>query len=363
MNIEQYVARRQKEVVKHGANIKDYEIFSLNYVPKRPLIRDEARQIIDNLVRYQETGIPRNLMVIGARGSGKTMSVKYLSRVFSQKFGLPFRYVNCRYDNSSFKILAKLLHVKPRGYSYSELITRFEEEVPGPCVIVLDEADLISTEKDQRKDILYFLSRSKRKYAVILLSNNPRFLRTLDESTRSSLQAELLHFRNYTAGQIMSILRDRAAEGLKSSEKALLAEVAALTARNTNSDIRVALKTLLYCVTKEAKTVSQSFERARQDLVMDMLNDMNDKALLILKAAMEEPSHLVKNAYKRYGDISRTMGEEPYSYVYFYNNLAYLQSVGLVTLLSAKIDRAYTNRIHPLFSQDELSAVLKARFR
>ena len=39
----------------------------------------------------------------------------------------------------------------------------------------------------------------------------------------------------------------REAEGLKTTDAALLAEITAMTGKNTNSDVRVAIKTLLYC--------------------------------------------------------------------------------------------------------------------
>ena len=127
--------------------------------------------------------------------------------------------------------------------------------------------------------------------------------------------------------------------------------------------IRVALKTLLYVVTKEAENVAASFERARQDIVSDLLQNLNDKALLILRAVCEEPTGFVKGVYKQYVSLSQALGEEPYSYVYFYSNLSFLQSVGLIMLISAKLHRAYTNRIHPLFPKEQLDSVLHARFQ
>lgn len=109
-----------------------------------------------------------------------------------------FLYVNCRHHNTSFKILAELLDVRPRGFALDELWVQFQDRFPGPAVVVLDEADLIS-DKDRRKDVLYLLSRSERPYMVVLLSNNPHFHQQLDLSTGSTLQPEIVHFRNYGA--------------------------------------------------------------------------------------------------------------------------------------------------------------------
>ncbi len=361
-DIESYIETSREQVRRISSGVKDFSVFDFNYIPAKPLIRAEVKRLIDYVVRYQQTGIPQNLVVVGARGSGKTLMLKYLTQRFSEKLQLPFRAVNCRIHNTSFKVLAKILNVRPRGYSYSELCDRFEVEIPGKCVIVLDEVDLLS-EKDFRKDVLYFLSRSANKYCVVLLSNNPKFLNSLDESTRSSLQPDLLHFSNYSAQQIQEILSARAAAGLRSSDNALLAQIAALTARNSNSDIRIALKTLLYMATDQSASVEECFERARQDIILDILRSLNDKAVLILRAVLEEPTGFVKAVYQHYVSLSQSLSEEPYSYVYFYNNLSYLQSIGLVMLLSAKVDRAYTNRIHPLVSKEQFQPVYKARFQ
>jgi archaeal cell division control protein 6 len=356
-----YIRATSADSGRLAKGIKDFSVFDLQYIPDKPLFREEAKTIIDRLMRYKHTRIPRNMCVVGSRGSGKTLLLSFLARVFPSECEIPFLVANCRVHNTSFKVLAHFLNVNARGYGLSELWGEFEKKVPRGTVIVLDEVDILA-EHDLRRDILYFLSRSPNSYCVVLLSNSPKFIDTLDESTKSSLQPERIYFKNYSAQEIHEILRQRAKAGMESADDAILGEIAALTARNTNSDVRVAIKTLLYHATKEAESVSECFERARRDLVLDLLHNLNDKALLILSALMKEPDGFVKDIYRRYVDLSRTQGEEAYSYMHFYNNLSYLQSVGLVLLILAKVNRAYTKRIEPLFSVEQLETVLRARF-
>jgi Cdc6-like AAA superfamily ATPase len=226
---------------------------------------------------------------------------------------------------------------------------------------VLDEVDLLS-DKDRHKDLLYLLARSADNYMAVLLSNHPKFLARLDESIRSSLQPETVHFRNYDAGEILAILRDRARLGLHHPRDEALAEIAALTARSTNSDVRVAIKTLYYVALEQAANVEAVFNRARRDLVKDVLADQNDRNLLILKAVAETREPFVKEVYALYRKISRQVDEEPFSYVYFYSSLTYLQSIGLVVLSSTKVGRAYTNRVQTLFDPELLQSLAHARF-
>jgi len=357
-----YIEQSREEAKRVASSVKDYRIFDFSYIPDKPLVRPETKRIVDALVQYNQTGIPRNLVIVGPRGCGKTLTFRYLERTLKQALGLRFCGVNCRIHNTSFKVLSHILHLRPRGYAYSELAERFEATIKGPAVIVLDESDMLG-EKDFRKDVLYFLSRSPNRYSIILLSNNPRFLRGLDESTRSSLQPETIFFRNYSAQEILGILKDRAETGLNAVEPGLLEEISALTAKNTNGDVRVAIKTLLYCATREAETVQGCFNKARADVMIDVLNSINEKGLLILKAALEEPSKLVKAVYQRYVDQSRGYKEEPYGYTQFYSTLGYLASLGAILLVSAKVDRTFTNRIEPLISAQELEAAMAHRFQ
>jgi len=272
-----------------------------------------------------------------------------------------FLYVNCRHHNTSFKILAELLELRPRGFALDELWVQFQSRFPGPAAVVLDEADLIS-EKDRRKDVLYLLSRSNHPYMVILLSNNPHFHQQLDPSIRSTLQPEIVHFRNYNADQVRAILEQRAHLGLKRYAQADLAKIAALVVRLTNSDIRVGIKTLYLCALEPEAGIEANFDRARRDIVTDLIRGLSDRNLTILKAAtMVEDGH-VKSVYTLYRKLSAQVGDTPYSYVYFYSNLAYLQSIGLILLVSTKIRRAYTNRIQLLFDTQALGPIWQARF-
>ncbi len=360
MDIQDYVARREQELSQATGNIRDFKVFDFNYIPEKPLMRNEVKPIADALLRYEKTGIANNLLVFGSRGSGKTLTVKYLTRLLGQN-GLHSIYINCRSHNTSFKILAECLGVKPRGCSLSELWQRFCQEHGQRTVLVLDEVDLLS-DKDKHKDILYLISRSPENYMAILLSNNPKLLNLLDESVRSTLQPEVVHFHNYTAPQIVDILKERAEVGLFRHDDVMLQRIAAMTARNTSSDVRVAIKTLYYMAIEPIQDLQANFERARRDILGDVIQDLNDRTLLILRAAVDDRDQHARSVYETYCAVSGQVHEEPFSYVHFYSTLSYLQSLGLILLISTKVGKTYTNRIQPLFDQGLFEAVWQARF-
>lgn len=357
----EYIEKSREEAERVGSSVRDFRVFDFSFIPDKPLVRPETKRIIDCLVRYQQTGIPRNMVIVGPRGCGKTLTFRYLAKALKEKLGLAFHGVNCRINSTSYKILASILKIRPRGVAYSELCERFEQTVPGPTVIVLDESDMLC-EKDVRKDVLYFLSRSRRQYSVVLLSNNPRYLRNLDESTRSSLQPEYIHFNSYSAQEILDILKDRAETGLKAVDEGMLGEIAAMTARNSSGDARIAIKSLLYCATKEADSVQACFDKAREDVMADVLSNTNEKSLLILKAALQEPTRLVKAVYQHYVALCRQYREEPYGYTQYYAAIGFMASLGLLALVSAKVDRTYSNRIELLVTGEQIDAAIAKRF-
>jgi len=361
MDIQQYLAKKQEHLDKSKNHIRNFEVFDFNYIPEKPLMREEVKPVIDALLRYQHTDIANNVLILGSRGSGKSVLAKYLMNIFSQHKQLDFAYANCRQHNTSFKILASLLGLRPRGCSLDELWQKFTDSKKGRMVFVLDEVDLMS-DKDKHKDILYLISRSQNNYMVILLSNNPKFLTPLDESIKSTLQPEIIHFASYNAAELEKILIERAEVGLKFLPKRIIREIAAMTVKNTNSDVRVAIRTLYLWSLESGVSLREHFEKARRDIMFDVVKDLNDKNLLILKAALSHQDSFVKDIYEAYRRISTQYNEEPFSYVHFYSNLSYLQSLGLILLISTKVNRTYTNRIQLTFDPSILATIWQMRF-
>ncbi|MFQ5473477.1 MAG: Cdc6/Cdc18 family protein, partial [Dehalococcoidia bacterium] len=342
-------------------SVKDFSVFDFDYVPEEPLLREEAKQLIDEILQFKISNIPTHHFIIGSRGSGKTLTLRFLARLMSQETEVIFHYANCRQHNTSYKILAHLLNVPPRGVGLGELFTAFEARAAPHTIVLLDELELMSP-KDRDREILYLLSRSKKRFMVIALSNSARVLREVDLATRSSLQPIPVHFRNYDANQIGQILQERARQGLHRHDEAMLAQIAGLTVQRTNSDARVAIKTLYYCVTQLDQSLEVCFERARRDVVIDMIADLSDTALMTLRAVATSGSEFAKDVYARYRRYCHTRGEKPISYVYFCSNLSYLQSASLVALVSTKVGRAYPNRVLLTIDRTTVDQISRMRF-
>ena len=399
MDIQAYLNQQRSRLQQQSMHVKDYRVFDFAYVPDEPMIRPETRVVVDALLRFDMTGVPTNLLVLGGRGSGKTLTLKYLCGIMPKQASLEMRYVNCRHHNTSHRILAELMGGRCQGLSLGDLYQRLIKAHAGKRLcLVLDEVDMMSA-KDRRREVLYLLSRAETPVMLVLLSNNHRIADQLDAATRSSLQLSTMLFRGYSPDQIESILRSRAQEGLTRWDPATLMEIAARTVRHTHADARVAIKTLFYLVTRSyapppespappvpphppgtpgsrkhknshdsasehspGAEVEAAFRIARRDIVLDMVNDLNDGLLLILWAVVAGESCLAKDIYERYCRFSRQYHEPPFSYVHYYASLAFLQSCGLVALISTKLGRAYTNRVEATFDGTVVEPIVKLRF-
>ena len=362
MDIATYLSQKRNSYGHGSDNVKDFRVFDYNYIPQEPVMREEIKEVIKNMLQFEMSGIPTHLAIIGSRGSGKTLLFKYLQQIIPTQTELDILYVNCRHHNTSFKIFANLLgQPNAAGWSLGDLYQRFMLRYSKKTILILDEVDLMS-KKDKNREILYFLSRSERPYMVIALSNTPHVLTQLDAATRSSLQPIAIYFKNYDAEQITEILQERGRQGLKSWDDGEMSQIAALTTHLTNSDARVALKTLYYRCLSPEQDVKECFENARRDVVIDQVNDLSDSNLIILWAAATGKSDLAKEIYARYCRCSLDHQQKPYSYMYFYTNLGYLQSVGLLALLATKIDRVYTNRVMLTFDKSIAEQICKLRF-
>ena len=361
MDIATYLRQQKEQVSSRAKVIKDFSVFDFNHVPEQPVMREECKELIREMFNFEISGIPGHYAIIGARGSGKTLMLKYLQKVIPGQADLDVIYVNCRHQNTSFRIFAHLLVENTAGSSLGELYERFLLKYRRKAVVVLDEVDLMSP-KDKRREILYMLSRSEQPYMVVMLANSAQVLKELDAATKSSLQPMPLHFKNYNAEQVYQIIRDRAEKGLHSWDEGQLREIAALTTRLTNADARVAIKTLKYAVLNPREGLQDCFDRARRDVVIDLICDLSDHALMILWATGTSRSDFAKEIYKRYCQLSRSQREKPFSYVHFYSNLSYLQSCGLVALVSTKVDRSYTNRVLLTFDKETVVSLCQLRF-
>lgn len=179
-------------------------------------------------------GSPRNILVYGPTGQGKTVGVNIKTEQLQDwaanegDTDLSVIRVSCKGARKSWNVLASLVKAakelrlertvdKPNGHTRVELFDMFKAEltrIGGTVIIVLDEIDGI--EEDYY--VLYELPRATidgASIGVIGITNDYQFHESLPADVRSSLGSREVVFNPYNANQLRNILARRAASALR----------------------------------------------------------------------------------------------------------------------------------------------------
>lgn len=199
-------------------------------LPEREAELDQLHQALKPVTMG---GTPRNVLVYGPTGQGKTVGIDLktaqLKRYAEENdIDLSVVRVSCEGANGSYQVLADAVKTlreiqsgpgedTPAGYPRKVLFNMLVDElknVGGTIILVLDELDGIGDDDY----ILYELSRASIegiRLGLIGITNDLNFRKNLDEDVRSSLGKREVHFNSYDANQLCDILARRAANALK----------------------------------------------------------------------------------------------------------------------------------------------------
>ncbi len=340
------------------SNIKNPDVFNLDYVPNEIYIRKELETIADYIVKYVLTGIPNNLIVYGNKGSGKTTSILNLLNALKDEDKLDYIYLNALDNPTSYKLFEAIAGKTGRGYALNDTIQWAKEKLHGRYVVVIDEADVLKDNK-----ILYYLSRETR-VNIILLTQKLFWFNSLEESIKSSLQPIHINFKAYEVDEIKTILNMRAKEGLNKYEEGGINLMSAVIYRDYNSDVRVGIRALYllgqYTEWNDENT-NKALEQAYKEVEYSVIRNLKDTEIIIIKALMKEP-----NTNKAYTITENYMNEIlGYSIKkrQYFNIIHDLNNLGLFNIVRKREGRYYTLEVQMLMPDNKLiQNELKNRF-
>ncbi len=316
---------------------KNREYLTPDYIPEElPHREDQVRKIASILAPVYRGEKPNNIFIYGLTGTGKTAVTKFVLSNFHKKIPDSFRYIyiNARQSDTPYRILADLLEalgvrVPFTGLSVAELYRRLnrvlnEENVP--IIMVLDEIDAFV--KKYNDDILYRLSRinseiRRGKVSLIGITNDVKFMESLDPRVKSSLGEEELVFPPYNAEELEDILRRRAKLAFKegSISDNVIKLCAALAARD-HGDARRALDLLRVAGeiaerNRDREVKEEYVYLAQAEIERDRVHDIiltlpfHSKLVLASVALKEsEPLLTTGSVYETYLELSKELGVE-----------------------------------------------------
>lgn len=296
---------------------KKKEVLQSNYTPGQPLHRDKQLEsvasILAPVLKGQKTS---NLFIYGLTGTGKTLAVQYvieeLMRRTKQNNSIKVGYINCKLKkvaDTEYRLLAELIELLgekipetglPTNQVYNKFIKTLESSNHKIFLLVLDEIDQLV--KKISDDFLYNLTRlnsqlPKSQIVLVGISNDVRFLESLDPRVKSSLSEEEIVFPPYNAIQLQEILQKRASEAFEENvvETSALSKCAAFAARE-HGDARRALDLLRVAGELaerkgdkkiSTKHVDEANDKIEKDKILDIVETQPKQFQLVLQAIMD----------------------------------------------------------------------------
>ena len=321
---------------------KNREILLPDYVPDELPHRDAQIKRLATVLAPALAGMkPNNAFIYGFTGTGKTAVTKYVLKRLREKGQgrVVFSYVNCRQNNTNYRVLAELSRAVGRrvpftGLSTSEVMKRFVEgldKLGRVMIVVLDEVDHLV--KKSGDDVLYFLTRinqqlARSRLSIVGITNDLRFMEFLDARVKSSLGEEELVFPPYNSRELEDILRMRAKEAFYEGvlEDCVIPRCAAIAARQ-NGDCRLALDLLLKAAdiaerNGEEKVREEHVLMAQREiernLAVDVIKSLPLHVKLVLTAIYALEKQKLRNLttgtiYNKYVELARVIGVDPVS--------------------------------------------------
>ena len=217
------------DLLNQPSLFKDESMLDINFIPVKLPHREKELYLLSRLFLTLITNpnsTSRKILITGKTGVGKTVTVKHFGKMLvdaSMKRGIFIKYVhiNCRKERTSYKVLIKIIRTinnkfPKRGYSPQDLldiIIDLLNKKDFHLLIVLDELSYLI---NKGEDLIYSLTRmnddsmdTQQRISIIGIVRDLSCLSNLDASTLSTLQRNIIAFKNYSREEVFDILKYR----------------------------------------------------------------------------------------------------------------------------------------------------------
>lgn len=382
----------------HRSVFKDETKLDINYIPSRLLHRDKELRLLNEFFNFavQAPGkMGQRVMIIGDVGVGKTALSQRFGTDITHKtvaHGIVLRYihVNCRECRGSlFLILQRVVSVfhpnfPKRGYSPEELLNTIQQildDEDAYIILTLDEFE--SLIEREGTEAVYELTRIQetrqnkpQRLSLICILRNLNAITQLDESTRSTLQSNIIRLEKYSRQQLMDILDDRvnlAFQPLIVQDDAvsLIAEIAFSEGSNARFGIELLWRAGKYADAEDkGNVVPEHIRKAVSSIIpsipkSDLATLSLHEKLFLLGIARhfkenQRASISLAESEQAYSVACEEFGEKPHSHTQLWK---YLQNLSISEIVKTEVSGSGTRGRStficlPRISADELEKEL-----
>lgn len=347
---------------------RDETKLDINYVPYKLPHRSRELQLLTEFFSFMlqfPDKMTQRILMTGDVGTGKTaLSQRFGANMVGEanKRGINLRYihVNCReYRGSLFLILRHIISVfhpnfPKRGYSAEELIPmllRDLDDVNVYAIVALDEFD--SLIEREGSEAAYKLTRLQevrqnkpQRVSLICILRDLKTIGQLDDSTRSSLQSNVISLEKYSKQQLVDILNDRVSLAFKPSAVTedtvnLIAELAFSENGNARFGIELLWRAGKYADVEDSDNVTPEFVRRAASSIIPTARrsdlaflGFHEKLFLLGIARLFKGSQkayvILPEAEQAYAIICEELTAQPHSHTQLWKYLQHLSTVGIL---------------------------------
>lgn len=347
---------------------KDEAKLDINYVPPRLIHREKETSLLREFFSFilqTPEKMSQRILVAGSVGTGKTALTQRFGADITlearrRSINLSYVHVNCRqYRGSLFLILHHALttfhpNFPLRGFSAEELLhilMQVLDEQNAYLILALDEFE--SFVERESGDAVYKLTRlhetrlgKPQRISLICILRNLETVESLDPSTRSTLQSNLIYLEKYSREQLIDIISHRvqlAFKPLTVSEEAinLIAELAYSEGGNARLAIELLWRAGKYAdaedlgtVTPECvrKAVSSIFAITRKSDLASL--SLHEKLFLLGMARFfkenDKAYASLTEVEQAYTVVCEEFGAEPHTHTQLWKYLQILSALGII---------------------------------
>jgi cell division control protein 6 len=375
----------------YSSVFKDESKLDINYVPPRLPHRDAQLKLLNQFFRFTVDTpgkMTQRVLVVGKVGAGKTVLTQLFGQNISreaEKRGINLHYVhvNCRECKGSLFMVIQRVVLKfhptypKRGYSAQELLQALMQvldEQRAYLILTLDELDALI--QNEGSDSLYSLTRvqedrqiTAQRLSIIGIVRDTALLNTLDASTRSTLQRNIIQLEEYSQPQLRDILNDRVTNAFRenavpSQSVDLTAELAALEGGDARYAIELLWRAGKYADAEETREVlpehirkaaSSVYPTIRKDTISTL--NLHQKLLLLgiaRRFKQSDTAHLsMGEAEDAYAVVCEEYGEEKRGHTQLWK---YVQELSAMDIVRAESSGAGQRGKTTLISLPKISA-------
>jgi cell division control protein 6 len=354
-----------REYVNEKSLFENKAVLQPTYMPEQVLHREKEIELVASVLAPLLKGEkPSNLFVYGITGTGKTLTINYVSSYLldiakEQNRKLKIIYINCklkRTADTEYRLIAQILRelgkdVPSTGLPTDEIYNIFYNILNSTkmmVLLVLDEIDqLIDKSGDE---IIYNLVRinTELKESVVSLvgiSNSTIFTEHLDPRVKSSLSEEEITFAPYNALQIQEILKKRAEHAFREGtiEQGVLEKCAAYAARE-HGDARRAIELLRVAgeiaerkkkTTMQMSDLDEAEEKIEKEKVIEIIKTLpkqSQSALYCILLLYNESNNKINTGaiYDKYKEMCAVQDLRPLTQRRISDILAELDMLGVI---------------------------------